>query len=236
MRHRLLTRISMYRTIINVSRITDRLMVKVVGLPPQGCLKENYSDGNTLFLNVTERGSKSWLQRVTVDGRRRDIGLGPFPTVSLAEARRRALPTASQAPTATTRWPTRSTRAPHLPRSGPGHVRSEPTALARYQDRAELDAGHGEARLPRDRQDVRRPHPSGGCPANPQASLDSPSRCRAQAPPAHPRDAQVVPGPRLCRTELRRRGHRRAAAAHARRQDASKTAVLQHIGIGETTR
>ena len=28
---------------------------------------------------------------MTVDGRRRGIGLGPFPTVSLAEARRRAL-------------------------------------------------------------------------------------------------------------------------------------------------
>lgn len=50
-----------------------------------------YSDGNTLVLNVTKNGSKSWIQRIAVDGRRRDIGLGSFPTISLAEARRRAL-------------------------------------------------------------------------------------------------------------------------------------------------
>ena len=85
---------------LDVSHNTNQFVVKVVGLP-QGKLSATrvrtissagrYSDGNTLFLNVTERGSKSWLQRVTVDGRRRDIGLGPFPTVSLVEARRRAL-------------------------------------------------------------------------------------------------------------------------------------------------
>ena len=49
-----------------------------------------YADGNTLFLNVTNGGSKSWVQRVTIDGRRRDIGLGSFPTISLAMARQRA--------------------------------------------------------------------------------------------------------------------------------------------------
>ena len=50
-----------------------------------------YADGNTLFLNVTKGGSKSWVQRVSVDGRRRDIGLGSFPTISLAKARERAM-------------------------------------------------------------------------------------------------------------------------------------------------
>ena len=49
-----------------------------------------YSDGGTLILNVTPGGSKSWIQRVTVDGVRRDIGLGSFPLVSLAEARDKA--------------------------------------------------------------------------------------------------------------------------------------------------
>ena len=49
-----------------------------------------YGDGATLFLSVAPGGSKSWIQRVTVDGKRRDIGLGGFPVVSLATARRRA--------------------------------------------------------------------------------------------------------------------------------------------------
>ena len=49
-----------------------------------------YRAGETLFLNVAPGGSKSWIQRVTVDGRRRDIGLGGYPLVSLAEAREAA--------------------------------------------------------------------------------------------------------------------------------------------------
>ncbi len=49
-----------------------------------------YSDGDGLHLFVSKRGTKSWVQRITVDGRRRDIGLGGYPTVSLAQARKRA--------------------------------------------------------------------------------------------------------------------------------------------------
>lgn len=46
-----------------------------------------YYDTNGLFLVVKPTGSRSWMQRLTVHGRRRDMGLGPFPLVSLAEAR-----------------------------------------------------------------------------------------------------------------------------------------------------
>ena len=46
-----------------------------------------YGDGGTLFLVVAPGGSKAWVQRLTIDGRRCDIGLGGFPLVSLAEAR-----------------------------------------------------------------------------------------------------------------------------------------------------
>ena len=49
-----------------------------------------HGDGGTLFLNVAPGGSKSWTQRLTIDGKRRDIGLGGFPLVSLAEARDKA--------------------------------------------------------------------------------------------------------------------------------------------------
>ena len=49
-----------------------------------------YSDGDGLHLFISKAGSKSWVQRITIDGRRRDIGLGGYPTVSLAQARKRA--------------------------------------------------------------------------------------------------------------------------------------------------
>ncbi len=48
------------------------------------------ADGATLFLNIKQSGAKSWVQRVVVDGRRHVLGLGPYPAVSLAKARRRA--------------------------------------------------------------------------------------------------------------------------------------------------
>ena len=50
-----------------------------------------YSDGNTLYLQIANSGSKSWIQRIAINGRRRDIGLGGFPPVSLAKARTRAM-------------------------------------------------------------------------------------------------------------------------------------------------
>ena len=46
-----------------------------------------HGDGDGLYLNVSASGSKSWVQRIVVDGRRRDIGLGSFPAVGLAQAR-----------------------------------------------------------------------------------------------------------------------------------------------------
>ena len=49
-----------------------------------------YSDGDGVHLFIGKNGRKSWVQRMTVDGRRRDIGLGGYPTVSLAQARKRA--------------------------------------------------------------------------------------------------------------------------------------------------
>ena len=49
-----------------------------------------YGDGGTLFLNVAPAGSKSWVQRLTIYGVRRDIGLGGWPLLSLAAARVKA--------------------------------------------------------------------------------------------------------------------------------------------------
>ncbi|WP_206237947.1 tyrosine-type recombinase/integrase [Novosphingobium terrae] len=50
----------------------------------------SHSDGNGLLLRVSASGAKSWILRVQVDGKRKDIGLGSLDHVSLAEARERA--------------------------------------------------------------------------------------------------------------------------------------------------
>ncbi|WP_312531148.1 phage integrase central domain-containing protein [Paracoccus sp. (in: a-proteobacteria)] len=43
-----------------------------------------------LLLQITPNGGRTWLLRVAVGGRRREIGLGGFPDVTLAQARDRA--------------------------------------------------------------------------------------------------------------------------------------------------
>ena len=49
-----------------------------------------YADGLGLYLKVRAGNSKSWIFRYRTGGRLRDMGLGPFHTVSLAEAREKA--------------------------------------------------------------------------------------------------------------------------------------------------
>ena len=50
-----------------------------------------YRAGDTLYLRVGFSGnSKSWVQRLAINGVRRDIGLGSFSLVRLAEAREKA--------------------------------------------------------------------------------------------------------------------------------------------------
>jgi len=50
-----------------------------------------HGDGGGLWLKVTSTGSKSWIFRYTRNGITKDMGLGPVITVSLAEARQKAL-------------------------------------------------------------------------------------------------------------------------------------------------
>ena len=50
-----------------------------------------YGDSGGLYLYVAPYGSKSWVQRISTGGKRRDLGLGGYPSVSLAEARGRAV-------------------------------------------------------------------------------------------------------------------------------------------------
>ena len=50
-----------------------------------------HADGNGLYLFVQPTGTRSWVQRLVIRGRRREIGLGAAALVPLAKAREQAL-------------------------------------------------------------------------------------------------------------------------------------------------
>ena len=50
-----------------------------------------HSDGGGLYVRVTGNGTKSWIFRYTSAGCTRDMGLGPYPTVTLGRARELAI-------------------------------------------------------------------------------------------------------------------------------------------------
>jgi len=50
-----------------------------------------YGDGRGLMLFVKESGARSWVLRYQLRGRRRDLGLGAYPEVTLAQARTKAM-------------------------------------------------------------------------------------------------------------------------------------------------
>ncbi|MBR0653666.1 tyrosine-type recombinase/integrase [Plastoroseomonas arctica] len=63
------------------------LDVKTIdALKPRGSIYR-ITDGGGLLLEVRPTGAKIWVCRLTVDGRRRDMGLGGYPVVTLAAAR-----------------------------------------------------------------------------------------------------------------------------------------------------
>lgn len=61
------------------------LLAKTVEHAPCG----KHSDGDGLSLAVKPSGARSWVVRVSVNGRKRDIGIGAWPAVGLAAARMR---------------------------------------------------------------------------------------------------------------------------------------------------
>ena len=50
-----------------------------------------HADGNGLYLFVQPAGTRSWIQRLVIRGRRRELGLGAVALVPLAEARELAV-------------------------------------------------------------------------------------------------------------------------------------------------
>ena len=50
-----------------------------------------HADGNGLYLVIESSGAKRWMQRLVIQGRRRDTGLGSVKIVTLDEARNCAI-------------------------------------------------------------------------------------------------------------------------------------------------
>jgi len=67
-------------------RAQNRLSAQFVKTAPTG----KHCDGAGLWLVKRDDGGAQWVLRVTVHGRRREMGLGGFPTLSLAQARKLA--------------------------------------------------------------------------------------------------------------------------------------------------
>lgn len=65
-------------------------MGKLTALAVRNAKPGRHADGLGLYLVVKPSGSRSWLLRVQVDKRRRDIGLGSITDLTLAEAREKA--------------------------------------------------------------------------------------------------------------------------------------------------
>ena len=71
-------------------KLSDR-KVRTLSIPGR------YGDGATLYLVVAPGGSKQWVQRLSVRGKQKDIGLGGYPVVGLREAREKAQANRAQA-------------------------------------------------------------------------------------------------------------------------------------------
>jgi integrase len=72
---------------VDMARRLNRLTaVQVRSIDDKGM----YHDGGGLYLQVSAGGARSWIFRFTLDGRAREMGLGPVHAIPLAEARKRA--------------------------------------------------------------------------------------------------------------------------------------------------
>jgi integrase len=70
-----------------MARRVDRLTAIAVA---KKSAKGRYADGGGLYLQVGEKGGKSWMFRYSRNGKEHEMGLGSVITFSLAEARLRA--------------------------------------------------------------------------------------------------------------------------------------------------
>ena len=68
---------------ISMGRMTQRRMRELTA-------PGRYGDGHGLYFYVGKNGARSWVQRIVINGRRRDIGLGAAAVITLSAARERA--------------------------------------------------------------------------------------------------------------------------------------------------
>ena len=119
-------------------------------------------NGNGLYLNIAPRGSKSWVQRIAINGHKRDIGLGSYPTISLARAREMAH--ANKVAVAEGRDPlkekheareaarTPSPSVPTFAEAASQRYRTPPPHMEQPQARGPVGKHPGHLRLPRNRE------------------------------------------------------------------------------------
>ncbi|KJS40291.1 MAG: integrase [Roseovarius sp. BRH_c41] len=69
-----------------MTRALNKLSASFVRTAPIG----KYSDGGGLWLHQRNDGGAQWFLRITVHGRRREMGLGPLSSVTLKQARTEA--------------------------------------------------------------------------------------------------------------------------------------------------
>ena len=67
-----------------MARLTNRLTARGVATMKAPGL---HADGNGLYLKISLSGSKSWTLIYRYGGKRRELGLGPLPPITLAQAR-----------------------------------------------------------------------------------------------------------------------------------------------------
>lgn len=73
-----------------MARATQRLTARTIQTAKAPAKHAKFmADGRGLYLRVSAAGTKSWVYRYAIAGRLHDMGLGPYPDVSLAEARER---------------------------------------------------------------------------------------------------------------------------------------------------
>ncbi len=87
--------------------------------------ERHYDSGRTgLMLNVKASGTKSWVQIIHIHGQRKGMGLGAYPRVSLAQARKKAVANQDVA---------REDGDPRRPKKGPPRFRDAATTVIELQ-------------------------------------------------------------------------------------------------------
>lgn len=67
-----------------------RALHRLTAITVKNCAPGKYADGGGLWLHKREDGGAQWFLRVTVHGKRREMGLGSLQSISLKEAREAA--------------------------------------------------------------------------------------------------------------------------------------------------